>query len=380
MSNLELGTVEDMLTTLNWKPQKKPEWIPAEQEFSRGAQTALIAPPKAGKTAVTAGLFHKAQEKVRETKGTDNPFFARMIEGGSDIHQDISNLMSGIFPAKTRSYLGFRSSPGMLLEQKKFAAVRLPILGARPRKQLWHKMLQMKVCDLPGETLNQVIYQIRRLNTDMQQTAKDVIEHALAEMLECEAFIFITKASEALGLGTQSDKPIDDTGNEDPDVPLTRMAEYIFNTKMRRGEKIKKIFVAITAWDKLAPAAQKLNINFLDPYVGEEHKEAFVAHCYPQFYACIHSYVRSEDIKYYALYFQTEKKDGKEIKYNDKVEYYNPDKKEYELMDVERPHIMLKRVGDPRNRSIWDGVRKAEWSRHAFGDLLDDLMGLAEAQ
>jgi len=306
-----------------------------------------------------------------------------MIEGGSDIRQDISNLMSGIVPAKTRSYLGFRSSPGMLLEEKKSAAVRVPILGNRPRRQLWHKLLQMKVCDLPGETLNQVIFQIRRLNTDMQRTAKDVIEHALAEMLECEAFIFITKASEALGLGTQSDKPRDDTGNIDPDVPLTRMAEWILNTKMRRGEHPKKIFVAITAWDKLAKEAKKYNIDFLSEFVGDEHKRDFVAHCYPQFYACIHSYARTEDIKYYPLFFQTEKErdTGKEILYPDKVEYYNPVTRTYELKTVPRPHIMMKNLDEAyRMGNIWDGVRKPQWSSHAFGELLDDMMKLAEAR
>jgi hypothetical protein len=233
---------------------------------------------------------------------------------------------------------------------------------------------------LPGETLNQVIWQIRALNTDMQRTAKDVIEHALAEMLECEACVFITKASEVLGFDEQIDRPKDDTGNIDPDVPLTRMAEYILNTKMKRSEQMKKIFVAITAWDKLAPKAEKQGINLLDPYVGRQHMEDFVANFYPQFYAAIHSHVRGKDIEYYPLYFETIKENGKEKLFDDEISYTDPETGGLGIKVVKRPHIMKKSINDPRNRTIWDGVRKVHWSYNAYDRLLNDMMTLAEAR
>jgi hypothetical protein len=383
--SIDFGSLQDWLTAMDFHPQKRAEYVPQEQEFPYGNSVGLIAPPDAGKTCVLAGTFRRAQQKVKETKDTDTPFYCRVLEAGSNIHQDISNLTRGIFPAKTRSYLGFRSSPGLLLEQKKFAAASIPLTGRifgrefRPRKQLWHKLLQLKACDLPGETLTQVMWQIRALTKDKMQTARDVIEHALAEMLEIDAAIFITKASEVLGFGEQIEKPVDITGNIDPDVPLTRMAEWILSTKMQRSERLKKIFVAITAWDKLAPRAEKLGINLLDPFIGKQHMENFVANCYPQFYAAIHSYVRDEDIEYYPLYYQTVKENGREVLFEDEVAYYD-EHRVLQYHKVRRPHIMVKSLEDPRNRSIWDGVGKIEWSYNGFGRLLDDMMTLAEAR
>lgn len=378
-------SVQDMLTALHWNPERSKERVPTQQEFPYGNKVAAIAPPAAGKSTVIAGLFHRAQQKVRETVHTDNPFYCRVLEGGSNIHQDISNLMSGYFPAKTRSYLGFRSSPGLLLEEKKFAPFKIPLseklLGRqlRPRKQLWHKLLQMVFCDLPGETLTQVMWQVRLQTQNQQKMTQEIVERAIMEMRESNAYIFIVKASEAMGLGDQIEVTKDPTISTDPDVPLTRMTEDIVNYKTRQGQRIEKAFIAITGWDKLAPKATRLGIDLLSPHVGREHMENFVAHCYPQFYAALHSSLRGNDIEYYPLYFQTHKENGKEKLFEDEIPYKTEDGS-IGYKAVQRPHIIVKDMTDPRARTIWDNVRKIEWSVVGYDRLLNDVMTLARAR
>lgn len=383
--SLDTLSVQDFLTALNWNPEKNRERVPGQSEFPYGNRVALISPPQAGKTATVSGLFMRAQQKVRETVYTDTPFYCRVLEGGSNIHQDISNLMSGYFPAKTRSYLGFRSSPGLLLEQKKFLNLEVPLTGKifghniGRKQQLWHKMLQLPICDLPGETLTQVMWQVRALKSQAQiEATKEIIENAIIEMRESDAFIFILKASTAMGLGEQLESEHDSTISRDPDVNLTRMFEDIVQHKTEQGRQIKRSFIAITAWDKLARRAERLNFNILDPYIGRQTMEDFVAACYPQFYAAMHSSLRSEQIDYYPLYFQTEKDDkGNEILFKDKIEYRD-ETGALGLKDVERPHIIVKDAfNSPQN--IWENVRKIQYSIVGYDRLLNDVMKLAEA-
>jgi hypothetical protein len=126
MSTQDNLSVNDFLTALNINFERDKKAAPSEQDFPDGNRVALIAPPAAGKTTTVSGLFMRANKKVGETLHTDAPFKCRMLEGGSNIHQDVSDLSDGIFPAKTQTYLGFRSSPGLLLEQLKYAAVSIP--------------------------------------------------------------------------------------------------------------------------------------------------------------------------------------------------------------------------------------------------------------
>jgi hypothetical protein len=385
--SLDTLSVQDFLTALNWNPAQNREHVPGQNEFPYGNRVALISPPQEGKTAVVSGLFMRAQQKVRETVYTDTPFYCRVLEGGSNIHQDISNLMSGYFPSKTRSYLGFRSSPGLLLEQKKFLDLRVPLTGRLlgrenigKRQQLWHKMLQLPICDLPGETLTQVMWQVRALQNKSQLLAtKQIVENAIMEMRESDAYIFILKASTAMGLGQQLETEHDQTISSDPDVNITRMLEDLINYKMSQGKQIKRSFIAITAWDKMARRGQQLGFNFLDPYLGRRTMEDFVASCYPQFYAALHSSLRSEQIDYYPLYFQTEKNDnGTEKIFEDEVMLRD---ETGTLMPriVKRPHIIVKDVMSPDARNVFENARKIEYSIAGYDRLLNDVMKLAEA-
>lgn len=381
-------SVNDFLTALNInfdRDQKKG--APSEHEFPDGNRVAMIAPPSAGKTTTVAGLFMRANKKVGETLHTDSPFKCRMLEGGSNIHQDVSDLSDGIFPAKTQTFLGFRSSPGLLLEQYRYAAVSIPLTGRffgrddlRPRKEIWHKMLRMSINDLPGETLSQVMWQVRQKTGPQQQFLRDTIGNAIQEMRSCQAFIPILKASLARGLGLPIETERDPTVSRDPDVNLVRMLEDIVNYKDKHGERIKAMFVVISAWDKLAPKAEKIGFDLFSNNLVKRQSdlESFVEHCFPQFFGTLHS-CGIKNINYYPTFFQTEThEDGTEKMFDDQIEYRNQEGA-IGVKAVKRPHIMTKDIFDPNARSIWENVRKISYSEQSYDQLLNDVMTLATA-
>jgi len=379
--SLDNLSVEDFLKALKIDPSKPSNGIaPTEEEFGAcGNKVALIAPPAAGKTVTVAGMFMRAQAKVRQTVGTSNPFFARILEKGSDIHQDISNLMDGTFPAKTQAYLGFRSSPGMLLEQKKYADTGKSLFGRKIRKQFWHKMLQLPICDLPGETLTQVMWQVRAQTGYQAKATKDMIEYAIKEMRGSDAYIFILKASTAKGLGDQLEQERDRTVSRDPDVNLVRMLEDVANYKMKQGSSLKAAYVVISAVDKIQKRAERIGFDLLSPQRGQQDIENFVSHCFPQFYSALHSYYIPQ-IKYYPMFFETVKDEkGEELLFNDQIEIRNPDGT-FGIRTVQRPHIAVKDIYDPSAANIWQNARSINYSEQQYDNLLNDLMELAKAR
>ena len=379
--SLDNLSVEDFLKALKLDPNKpRTNLAPTEEEFGAcGNKVALIAPPGAGKTVTVSGLFMRAQAKVKQSVNSDSPFYARILEKGSDIHQDISNLMDGIFPAKTQAYLGFRSSPGMLLEQKKFLGTGRSIFGAKLRKQLWHKMPQLPICDLPGETLTQVMWQVRAQTGYQAAETRGMIEHAIKEMRSSDAYIFILKASTAKGLGEQIEQEKDRTVSRDPDVNVVRMLEDVANHKMKQGNQMRAAYIVISAVDKIQVRAERLGFDLLSPTTGQRDIENFVANCFPQFYAALHSY-HIQHIKYYPMFFETVKDDKKKERlFEDTIEYRKKDGS-FGIRTVYRPHIIVKDLFDPETRNIWQNARKISYSEEYYDNLLNDLMELARSR
>lgn len=385
MTQTDNLSIQDLMTALNVNFERDHQQAPSESEFPYGNRVALIAPPAAGKTTTVAGLFTRANKKVKETLHTDTPFSCRMLEHGSNIHQDVADLSDGIFPAKTQTYLGFRSSPGLLLEQKKFMAASIPFTGRffgrdnlRPRKQIWHKMLQLPICDLPGETLSQVMWQVRAKTGPQQKIVADTIGNAVTEMRNCQAFIFILKASLAKGLGLPIETERDLTVSRDPDVNLVRMLEDIANYKSKHGQQIKAAYVVISAWDKLAPKAEQIGFDLFDQNLVKRQSdlENFVGQCFPQFFGTLHS-SGIKLINYYPTFFQTETNaKGEELLFEDTIEYRLPDGS-IGVKNVQRPHIMTKDLYDPGARNIWENVRAISYSEQSYDALLNDVMKLA---
>jgi hypothetical protein len=378
-------SIADFAAALNINFERDSKHAPCEGDFPDGNRVALIAPPAAGKTTTVSGLFMRANKKVGETLHTDAPFKCRMQEGGSNIHQDVADLSDGIFPAKTQTYLGFRSSPGLLLEQSKYAALSIPFTGRifgredlRPRKEMWHKMLRISINDLPGETLTQVMWQVRAKVGIQQQMIRDTISNAIQEMRSCQAYIFILKASLARGLGLPIETERDQTVSRDPDVNLVRMLEDIVNYKAKHGEEIKAAYIVISAWDKLAPKAEKLGFDMFDSNMVKRQTtlEQFVMNCFPQFFGTLHS-SGIKNINYYPTFFQTEThEDGTEKMFEDELPYCMPDGTP-SIKIIKRPHIMTKDINDPNARNIWQNVRSISYSAESYDQLLNDVMQLA---
>ena len=99
-------SIDDLLTTLNWNPERSYKPVLGPDEFPTKDRVAMISPPGGGKTTTVAGMFMHATNKVGDTLHTDCKFRCRMLENASSIHQDISDLSDGIFPAKTQYFLG----------------------------------------------------------------------------------------------------------------------------------------------------------------------------------------------------------------------------------------------------------------------------------
>lgn len=372
-------SVQDLVSKLGLDPDKRRAETPGLNEFPSSNRVALIAPPSAGKTTIVAGMFMRAQKKVADTLRSDVRFYCRCLEKGSNIRQDVSNLLDGYFPAKTQTYLGFRSSPGLLLELQK--VLKIGNFFGRDREQLlWHKLLQIMFCDLPGETLSQVMWQVRLQVGTQAQLTKMAIEDAIADMRSCDAYIFILNAALAKGLGPQLETEKDQTVSRDPDVNMSRMFEDLAQHKTNQNRKIKKAFVVIAAWDKLKPKAQHIGFDLLDPVNWQRDAEDFVSACYPQFFAELHSNLRNDDIQYYPMFFQTEKEDnGKEKQYEEMVEILHMDGT-LELKKTNRPHIIVYDIFDPEAQTWKENARKISYSASNFDRLITDVMQLAEAR
>jgi hypothetical protein len=314
-----------------------------------------------------------------------------MLEHGSSVHQDVSDLSNGIFPAKTQTYLGFKSSPGLLLEE--FLNVDVPVVGGIMKKlrgsdpKMYHCALQISINDLPGETISQVMWQYRlKAGTPQQKVLADAIGNAITEMRNCQAYIFILNAALAHGLGLPIETERDPNVSRDPDVNLVRMLEDIASYKSVHGQNINAVFVIIAQWDKLEPRAKQLDFDLFDPdLVTRQHDlEEFVRHCFPQFFGMLHS-CGAKLVNYYPTFFQTIKEKDpvsgelREKKFPDGIEYYNVDGS-LGLRQVERPHIMTLDPEDLEARmqhGKWANVRQISASWQTFDTLLNDIMKLA---
>lgn len=392
MSLLSDISYDDLLTLINWNPDKQLPRPLGPDEFPAKDRLAAISPPAGGKTTTFAGLFNRTIDKVYETLHTDRKVKARIIERASTLRDDVSNLTSGIFPAKTQFFLGFRSSPGLLLEEFRTGGVQIPFSARffgrrdnlRPSFGLYHKAKQISFNDLPGETLSQVSWQYRMKSGFEQEQLKEVIGYAITEMRECNEFMFICNCAKARGLGEPIEQETDQNVSKDPDVSLARSFADIAEHKEKQGEHIKAVYVVLSAWDRLEPRAKKEHWDFdlFDRNLLKRQKtlEQFTAKLFRQFFAELHSHgIPESRINYYPTFFQTVKdKEGNEIKFEDTIEYMLPDGT-FQLKKVKRPHIMttemLKQMDPSRaHDTTLGGANKISYSEETYDQLLSDIL------
>jgi len=280
-------------------------------EVGMGKRTSLAAPPHlfpvksrvatigtvgAGKSAVVGGVVMTAETLVADEEN----FFCRVIEGTSDIHQDVSNLRDGFFPQKTVPFGAYATESGLLLEWEHKVLGR--VIGV--------KRLQVPICDLAGEDLQQTIRQVRA-SGPLGNIAKQAVRNLIAYVRESDGFIVTIKATRAKGLfphGQQLEEEQDQKLSRDPDVNLVRLLEDLINYKMtHRSRPIKGIAVVITAWDRLKQSgvSDKIGFDILNPIVGQQDLDNFVKGCFPAVYAAIKS-LRIPNVVYFPSFFEAE--------------------------------------------------------------------------
>lgn len=383
MSVLDLS-YEELLEKIDWKPENyKP--VLAEGEFPAKDRVAMISPPGGGKTTTVTGIFNRAITKVSETFQSNRKFQVRILEKASSLRQDISNLCDGIFPAKTQVYFGMRSSPGMLIEQVTDVGVEVPLtgrfFGRRNFRKDWkflHKARQISITDLPGETISYCSWQYRAKTTAIdKQKMREAIGTAVMDMREASELMFVCNCAKAHGLGLPVEAETDPNVSKNPDVSNARSFVDIAEHKEKQGERIKSVYVILSAWDKLQPKAEKLGFDLFDKNLIRRQQTLldFTASCFRQFFAELYSHgIPHDHIKYYPTFFQTVKDaNGVEIKYTDPVEYLKPDGT-IGIKYMNRPHIMTKDVMDPDVGNVFQNANRISYSEESYDQLLNDIM------
>jgi GTPase SAR1 family protein len=211
---------------------------------------AMLGTVGSGKSTVTAAIFLTAQTLSGHPEFRN--FYTETLEGStSSILDDVSRLRRGHFPEKTQKYLAAPPEAG---------------LGLTWGGRFGDKRVQIPICDIAGEDVQQMIRQSRiALNPDQYNDNVQLINY----VRDADGFILVVPASRALMFADDVaiESEYDVHGNvSDPDVPLQRILNEIFRYKQQtRGKRVKGIAVVITKWDLIAPFAARLGMDIGTP-------------------------------------------------------------------------------------------------------------------
>jgi hypothetical protein len=370
----EQQLMEDIKTLLNIDERARAPPIPVTEEDAEKNRVALIGTTGAGKSAVVAGLGMEAQEAVKDTAGSDRPFYVTILEKNSQIYQDMSNLRNGHFPTKTAAYSEFAAEAGLLLEWERWVSGKMPILGFGARKKLWHKAVHIPIIDIAGEDIALLIKNVRD-NTKLAYQARVNLTKSLSYIQESDGYIVIIKASRAQGFTKQLEMEKDERLSQDPDVNLVRMLQDLVNYKRKnRVHPVRGIAVIVTAWDKLKPVANEIGFNIASDAmtrfgytVGQRDIQRFVAGCFPSTYALLMALSRGVNIQFFPMFFLTEKdENGEEIKCGEPG---------FEGQSM----IKRRSINNPRDGEWYQAIRKIYCADKTLSDLLLWLKQFAKA-
>lgn len=330
----------------------KPSKAMPTHLFPVKSRVSTIGTVGAGKSAVVGGIVMAA-----ETLVADNPsFFCRVIEGTSEIHQDVADLRDGHFPKKTVPFEQYATESGLLLEQEqKVAGLRYGI-----------KRVQNPICDIAGEDLAQTIRQVRMAGP-LGNIAKQAVRNLIAYVRESDAYIITIKATRAKGLfpkGEQLETEQDHKLSADPDVNLVRLLEDLINYKeTHRSRKIQGAAIVVTAWDRLKQSgiADKIGFDILNPHVGQNDLINFVKGCFPAVYAAIRS-LRIPNVQYFPSFFEVDTDEQGNIK----------------TWEDGSPIIKQRQTNLGNPDEWWSDLRKISYSEKTYVDLIHWLMQFAK--
>ena len=335
------------------------------ESLDKGLKGSEVAPPRlypvknrismigtvgSGKSTVVGGIVMTAETLVQDQEH----FFCRVLEGTSEIHQDVSNLRDGHFPEKTVAFGEFASESGLLMEwERKIAGFKFKT-----------KRLQVPICDLAGEDLQQTIRQYRTKVGPLGNVIRNAVRNLVAYVRESDGFIITIKATRAKGLfqnGKQLEEEADARLSRDPDVNLVRLLEDLITYKeTHRSRPIKGIAVVITAWDALKSKADEIGFDILSPTLGQNDLLNFVKGYFPAVYAAIKSY-RIPNVQYFPSFFEVEQDEFGNARMWDKAS--------------NSPKIKLRQMtGD---EDWWRNARKPSYYEVGYVNLIEWLHAFA---
>jgi hypothetical protein len=271
----------------------------------------MIGTMGAGKSAHLAGLLIAADRRVSKSKGTDYPFRYYMREGSGNTEHDKSALRAGHFPPKTGAL-----KASTIQQRITFEWTHTTKFANREFVLSKHQS-DMPICDLAGEDLCLLIEKVNSMRT-LEQAAQLNANRIINMIVQSSGLMIIVKATRAQGLGIELEKePVGIDGlSIYSDANMKRMIDGVIRFKKQNSHSppLKGIAVIVTAWDGLAPVAEKISLitgskfNPLDVKISQESLDKFMYMCYPSTHAAITSF-GLKNIRYFPSFFEVERDD-----------------------------------------------------------------------
>jgi hypothetical protein len=270
----------------------------------------VIGTMRAGKTTHLAGLAKTCQLKASEPSTDGNRFRFIINEGSGNIYDDIAELSAGHFPPATEIKSN-NIKPGFLFEWEE--PPRALTGWKTVRRQLY-----MPVLDYAGEELVALIPKVKKAKSLEQAMELENTDQLTNIVTNASALIIIINATRAEKLTMIFEPEPKLPGMSiHPDVNMVRLAGPIlqFKNDNPRAPRLEKIFIVVTACDRLFPIAKKIaeftNTMFDplpasgDPAISQASLDSFMRAFFPQ----THSLLRSLNvqIQYFPSYFELEK-------------------------------------------------------------------------
>ena len=270
----------------------------------------VIGTMRAGKTTHLAGLAKTCQLKASEPTTDGSQFNFIINEGSGNIHDDIAELSCGHFPPATEVKSN-NIKPGFLFEWVEPG--KAATLGKKVVKQLY-----MPVLDYAGEELVQLIPKVKNAKTLEQAMEIQGTDQLTNIVTNASALIIISNATRAEKLSMIFEPEPQLSGmSRHPDVNMVRLVGPIlkFKNDNPRAPRLERIFIVITACDRLFPLAKKIaektNTVFDplpadgNPAVSQMSLDSFMRGFFQQ----THSLLKSlkVPIQYFPSYFELER-------------------------------------------------------------------------
>jgi len=243
----------------------------------------------AGKSTVAAAVFLTAQ-----TLSSDNPsFYGEVVESNSDILTDVSNLRRGRFPSKTAAFQRMPVESGLVLTWETLGGLR-------------KRQIQIPICDIAGEDVQQMIRQTRmHLSPEDFNTSTQLLNY----VRDATGFILCVPASRALLFHDDVQleaEPAGETDVVDPDVPINRILNDVIQYKAKSsGKAIEAIAVIITKWDIIENYALNWGMDLYDG-TGEGLNK-FMKICFPGTLMTLKKYLDDSRVRFFPSHFQVKK-------------------------------------------------------------------------